>query len=258
MKHAWRDIAGQTLFPLGPRVQINISAAPPAAPLPPDALSLWQQRCAANPRLHDGPILAARSLDAISGRIDCIPDRFQRLASQGAGIDLGVRLLGVKGLIIARDHAGAEHVLIARRGRQTRIYGDMWELAPAGGVDAPPEGVASLDEHDVIGAVLDEGREELAMTLDARAARVVAAVQDEVACSLDLIVRVDWPGVIDPRRAVCAAATCSWEYTDSAWLARKDAADLDRRSGQTIVGPMRAVLRWMNWTGEPGGEGRER
>jgi hypothetical protein len=249
LAHTWADINGQELIPLrdGLRLSIDIQPAAPIPPLPADAQRLWQQRCAANPRLHDGNILAVSSIDEATGKITCIRDRFQRLASQGEGVDLGVRLLGVKGLVIARDSRGTEHVLIARRGRQTRIYGDMWEIAPAGGIDMPPPEISQLDESHIVRAVIEEGHEELGMQFDASTARPVAIVRDEVAHSVDIIVRVDWAEVIDPQRAACRTDERSWEYSDSAWLARSEARTFDQRSAAAIVGPMRAVLRWMGW-----------
>lgn len=225
----------------------------------------WAALCAENPRYHDGDILSVARIAGDGGVIECAPDRFKRLAVQRDGRDLGVRLLGVKGMIVGRDERGGEHVLIARRGPQTRVYHDQWEIAPAGGIDgvvdrsvlaraAAGERV-DLGERVVVAALLEEAREELGLEIDPAGCRAVCIVRDEVARSVDVIVRVDWPRPIDPRRAVCGgggfcAGGNGWEYTDSAWLSRADAPGFEARAAGSLVGPMRAALRWAGWTTE--------
>lgn len=173
--------------------------------------------------------------------------KFKPMAVQGEGLELGYFGLGVKGLVIGRDAHGAEHVLIARRGPETRIYQSMWEVCPAGGVEPGGEMVSMAT---VMAALVSEGREELGVDLSSAGKRVVAVVRDSIAHSCDVIVRVDWAGLVNPRASVCRAggAIGGWEYIDSAWLSRADAAGFDREHGAAVVGPARAALRWMGWT----------
>lgn len=277
----WPDIPGQELIELAgerpPRLVIEPAA--PIEPLAGPAAARWSELCRANPRLHDGNMLSCVRIETgtepgngpgAARVIRARRERFARLAVQGAveasgaSIEFGVRMLGVKGLIIGRDRAGEEHVLIARRGRETRVYGDMWEIAPAGGIGVPRQsgggegeaGVTELASGALTETLVEEAQEELG--IDVRECcgtpRAVAIVRDELARSVEVIVRAEWARPIDPRRAVCAsgsggcgAGASAWEYSDSAWLARREAREFDRRSAEAIVGPMRAVLRWMGW-----------
>ncbi|MGD9690048.1 MAG: hypothetical protein AB7K52_10385 [Phycisphaerales bacterium] len=261
----WADIPGQTLVPIQPGrgrgVRVQVRAAGTAPPLPAAGAERWAKLVDANPRMFDGPILAFESFDGASGVIDARHDRFARVAVQDETLDLGVRLLGVKGLIVARDQRGATHVLIARRGRQTRIYADMWEIAPAGGIDPPgadadPGGMTELNIERLVATLMEESEEELGIDLHACARGTpepVALVHDELARSVEIIMRVDWREAIDPSRlpGTCPASGRGvgggWEYSDAAWLAQADARVFDERSREAIVGPMRAVLRWMGW-----------
>lgn len=271
VERAWPDIAGQFVTPAeAGAVRVEIVPRGDRADID-EGLgdadhAHWAALCAENPRYHDGDILSVARIAADGGVIECVPDRFKRLAVQRDGHDLGVRLLGVKGMIVGRDVRGGEHVLIARRGPQTRVYHDQWEIAPAGGIDgvvdrsalarAAAGACVDLGERVVLHALAEEGREELGLEIDPAWCRPVCIVRDEVARSVDVIVRVDWPKPIDPRRAVCGgglggglcAGGNGWEYTDSAWLAREGAPGFEARSAGSLVGPMRAALRWAGWT----------
>lgn len=254
----WPDIPKMTLWPWPESPALTIAVAgegrrPPGADDPTRAAAIasrWAALRQDNPRLHDGQILAVSSLHAEDARVVVHVDSFKRLAVQDDALDLGVRLLGVKTLITARDGAGAEHVLIARRGSDTRIYGGLWETAPAGGLDVPPPGTEVLGAEAVIAAVRQEARDELGVRLEGDGAQVVAIVRDDVARCYDFFCTLPWPGVIDPRKGlVCTTDACAndWEYLDAAWLARDQARAFDQRDPGAIVGPSRAVLRWMGW-----------
>jgi len=258
MRISWPDIPGQTLRPFNrPAILVRRPAGPPpdAHPLTLEIDTRWASLCANNPRLRDGTILTVRDLD-LDGPQDpatftVAPASFRHLAVQTDEFELGIRLLGVKGLIVGHDEAGREHVWIARRSPQTRIYHHMWEIAPAGGVDLLAEGTSPDAAAVFRRVVVDEAREELGIDLSpeaAGAAHPVAIVHDEIARSIDVIVRVDWPGTINPRAGLCTATGCNWEYSDAAWLARADAGEFDRKHHAAIVPVMRAVLRWMGWT----------
>lgn len=252
----WSDIPGMALWPLPerPPLRIEVDRAPPvgvSAEVAEEIERRWAALRLENPRLHDGRILAATALDADRGHVRAAVGSFKHLAVQGDGLDLGIRLLGVKAVILARDAAGHEHVLLARRGIETRIYGGMWEVAPAGGIDPPPAGAVALGAADVIATVRDEARDELGLTLGTGDARLIAIARDDTAHCYDFFCALTWPGIIDPRRGLtCAVAAEAndWEYLDTVWLSRTDAAGFDREHAAAIVGPARSVLRWMGWT----------
>lgn len=249
----WRDIPGQTLTP------IDSSWTLPLAPEP--LVPAWsrEQHAAAadrwaalkreNPRYHDGPLLAVTSISAEDRAITLARGSFRPMAVQHEGLELEYFGLGVKGLIVGKDRAGLEHVLIARRGPETRIYQSMWEIAPAGGIE-PPASSATGDVpmSHVLACLHAEAEEELGLNLRGIAGEPVAIVQDRVAHSCDVIVRLAWPEPINPRASICRVDSCAWEYIDSAWLARPDAAGFDREHARAIVGPARAALRHLGWT----------
>lgn len=256
---SYPDIPGQRLLPLvGADVRIRIGPEPAGVYVPhgppllaEDVESRWNTARLLNPRLRDGPVLSVGAIDAAAGTIGVCRSTYKELVAQDGTLDLGVRMLGVKGLIVGRDRAGTEHVLIARRGNETRVYGGMWEIAPAGGVSAPPGTVSELGVAALQSTLADEAREELGLELDVSAARPIAIVRDDVARSVDVIVRLDWPwsgGVIDPRASVCRLGRDDWEYVDTAFLSRTDAAAFDARAAGEIVGPMRVALRWLGRT----------
>jgi 8-oxo-dGTP pyrophosphatase MutT (NUDIX family) len=260
--HTWADIAGQTLVPMDEGWVLELEAGGGVEGGWDEATRAemdrrWGLLKRENPRYHDGELLVVRGIDAGARRVRLARGRFKPMAVQGEGLELGYFGLGVKGLVIGRDARGAEHVLIARRGPETRIYQSMWEVCPAGGVEpgGEPAGEVAGDAVSlatVMAALVSEGREELGVDLSSAGKRVVAVVRDSIAHSCDVIVRVDWAGLVNPRASVCRAGGegGQWEYIDSAWLSRADAARFDREHGAAVVGPARAVMRWMGWTGE--------
>lgn len=230
------------------RVTIASTLTPPS--YTEEEESRWAALCASNPRVHDGAILSVSGVEQSISKIACRRDRYKRLALQQTPVapPHGVWLLGVKGWIIGRDKAGGEHLLIARRGDQTRIYAGLWESAPAGGVDPPREGVTELSVTDLAETLAIEAEEELGLTIDTRRATVVGVCRDFVAGSDDVFVGVELDGVIDPRRTPsCQHGRCGWEYSDTAWLSLADAAGFDARPRTPMVPPTRAMLRLMGW-----------
>jgi hypothetical protein len=180
----------------------------------------WADQRAANPSLFDGPILSVSSIDARSGTITCVCERFARLMVQSdpAVGDLGVRLLGIKAIVRGRDTHQREHVLLARRGREVRVYPGLWEIGPAGGVDIAGSGTFT---HDALTRTLiDEAHEELALELTPeQIAPPALIVHDELALCHDLIAPVTWSKPINPRWTLCASAACAnSEYLDACWV----------------------------------------
>lgn len=230
------------------RIEIRADATPPAYSASDEAR--WNDLRAANPRVHDGAILAVDSVDTTTATIVCRRDRYKRLALQESPTlpPSGMWMLGVKGWVKGRDATGGEHLLIARRGAQTRIYSGLWESAPAGGVDPPREGVTDLGIAALAETLAIEAEEELGIELDVRAARVLGVCRDLVAGSDDIFVGVDLADPIDPRRTPsCQHGRCGWEYSDAAWLSRADAPAFDARPTPPLVPPTRAMLRMLGW-----------
>lgn len=208
----------------------------------------WLAMLDANTRLHDGPIWAVRSVTPHS--LCVYADQYKRLAVQAderVG-DLGVRILGIKGVLIGRDPTGAERLLIARRGSETRVYQGLWETAPAGGIDVR----RALSEESILATLRAEMGEELGLTLPADVLpRIGAAVADPIAMSIDLIARVDWPLSIRPEAGLCSAGSNAsghaWEYIDAVWISQDEASAFAQQSPWALSPPTRAVLRWLGW-----------
>lgn len=231
---------GITQFPLNgrfPRIDI---AAPNQTQWTDAQEQAWQRACAANPRLHDNPIWSATSADA--DRITVQLDRYKRLTIQSdpAIGDLGVRHIGVKGLMTAPDERtrGGEQILLARRGPRTRAYPGLWEIAPAGGVDVVENQPLSVDS--IIATLIQEAREELGIDASpsAAAARPFLMVRDETARSLVFMVHLPWPSLLDHAWRLPQ----TWEYTDSRWLTRDGVKQWLQSSPHQITPPAAAAL----------------
>ena len=241
----------------GPDVIDLPSGLPPVRVLPRDAAvpaafwsttheQVWSEMLDANAQLHDGPIWAVRSIGPEELVVQA--DQYKRLAVQADRRigDLGVRLLGVKGLLVGRDASGTERILLARRGGQTRIYQGLWETAPAGGIDARQ----TLGQTAVHETLQTELHEELGLTMPEGAhERIVAAVRDPIAHSIDLITRIDWPKAVNLHATLCHTGTHAWEYIDSAWTSTQDVHTMLANNPATLSPPTLAVLRWLGWVG---------
>lgn len=235
-----------------PACPLRISVADTSLhpPLSPDDERRWADICAANPRAHNGEILAVGPTHHAQSIIACARDQYKRLAVQTSRIPPpeGIWILGVKGWITALDHHGHEHLLIARRGAQTRVYADLWESAPAGGVEPPRHGVHELNVAALAESLAIEGEEELGITLDTRDAQVIGICRDYFAGSDDIFISLRLPDPIDPRRTpACQHGRCGWEYSDFAWLSRADAPAFDARPKAAIIPPTRAIMRLTGW-----------
>lgn len=208
---------------------------------PPDASAEvrreWASMCAANPRLHNGPVLSVVWFDAEQGSMLTRPDTYQRLAVQPR-VRTGVRMLGVTALLVARDAGGRERVLLGRRGERTRIYGGMWELGPAGGLDSWHPGQQVVEPGAIIEQAADEVQEEAGLVVSGGS--IIGLVRDEIACSYDVIVRIE-AGDAEAVRA----RPDGWEYTEVAWVSAAEAGEFVR--ARPVIEPARAVLRALGW-----------
>lgn len=248
-------------LPVGHGVRVSLHPPDPRQPAPADAPEVraaWAAARADNPDLFDGPILTVHGLTVDDHlAIDVRPDRFSRLLAQQRGVGSGLRLLGCKGVITGVDAQGVEHVLLGRRGRQTRIYAGQWELAPAGGVDPPAGQQGDLGLHNLVATLVEEGEHELGVDLAQRvevsAARLVGVADDRLAASLDLFIALPWRGTVDPRRGWCGASACDREYVDACWVSREQLAEWVSASSETAYSPIspptRVALRLLGWLG---------
>ncbi len=230
-------------------------ADPPDADIPggPEAVdACWARLRAANPRLHDGPILGVRRFDAAAARLVCEPERYRRFAV-GAELPLGVEAVGVSGLITRSGRTADDdpEVLLACRGAGVRIYAGLWESAPRGGVPPPdgllePPGPRELSLADFARALADEADEELGAASDARlpmpALTPVAIVRDAGARSLDVVLAGHLTG--RAAGAWIEVAGRGWEYAAIAWT---PIPELPRRPDLPLSPPCEALMLAMGW-----------
>lgn len=234
--HPPASIPGIRVHLLGGRFPTIATLPAPAAPWTDTYESAWQRLCAANPRLHDGPIWSATRADAELVTVQL--DRYRRLAIQSDPTigDLGVLHVGVKGLITAAGADGVQRILLARRGRHTRAYPNLWEIAPAGGVEAD----IPLSPESIIRTLVQEAKEELGIDASpsAQHASPFLLVKDETARSVVFMVHLPCPG----RFAPAWQLPQTWEYTESRWLTCSEAAQWMTVSPSDITPPARAAL----------------
>jgi 8-oxo-dGTP pyrophosphatase MutT (NUDIX family) len=233
-----RDLAPVT--PIEGEITIVISPAP--TDIPPalaDATERrWAELLADNPRLHDGSILAIERFDPATNTIRARRDGYKRLAVQPQA-PTDVRLLSVTGMITALDERERPCVLLGRRSTQTRLHGGLWELAPAGGIDAPKPGVSTIGADAVRAQLQTELREELGLDLDVSLARPIALVVEGPGCSVDIVMRLD-TGV--PITAL-DMNTDSWEYTGARWVAIEQASEFASRHAAELIPSTHNMLR---------------
>jgi 8-oxo-dGTP pyrophosphatase MutT (NUDIX family) len=245
----WQRCRIDLLTDAEPRVEITDTPPPP-----PDARvdEIWERKRTANPRLFNGPILAFESADPARGVVRARRDEFKSLTVQPE-IDRGVTVLGVTGVLIAKDHAGDQHVFLGRRAHATRVYGGMWELGPSGGVDAPPRSADHLDQIDLFKALRVEMTEELGLPIDverqSRSIVPIAFVHDPIGMSYEIVIRVELTVRVeelitmgdDPER------TSAWEYDATRWVPMHRLAEFDAQETDAIIPPTRALFRGLGW-----------
>ncbi|KAA0215049.1 MAG: NUDIX hydrolase [Leptolyngbya sp. PLA3] len=209
-------IACQVL-PLGAnagRLRVEIIESPALAPgLEAAVQERWTQMLTGNPRLFDGRTLSFHCFDERTAVITACVNPYRFLAVQPQ-VRTGVTQLGVTGLLTCGQ--GAERcVLLARRGRDTRLYSGRWELAPSGGVDAPPVGVCQLTLDDLREHLRREVEEELGLTIPWLDASALALCHDPAAPSVDVVFRIHISGKVNPT-------ALNWEYDGFRWLPVRD------------------------------------
>lgn len=196
----------------------------------------WAELCAENERLFDGSFLSVEEWtppDASAGTrfgvrpgaspgvFTCRVERYRRLAVAGIVAECQrVRLLALTGVVTARDRDGVEHVLMGLRASKTRMYGGLWEFAPAGGVDPPGEG-QTFDSLLLRRVLVRELEEEVGLPAEALGAcDPVMVVLNEEARSYDVVMRTKLVvGLEEARRRITGG---SWEYERVEWVPVSD------------------------------------
>lgn len=212
------------------RTQIVRSRTLPSA-LEPAVDARWHTMRSGNPRLYDGRTLAYLGFDEVETAITACVAPYRYLAVR-PHVPTGVVQLGVTG-VLTRGEGQERCVLVARRGRDTLLYPGRWELAPSGGIDAPPDDVGELSLDDLREQLRREVREELGLAIAPADAAPLALCHDPVAPSVDIVLALH----VGSEPEVCAM---NWEYDDLLWLPLRERplaiASLD------LIEPSRAVL----------------
>lgn len=198
--------------PAGLTIGVSYEPAPVDPALEEAIESRWTELLADNPDYFDGPILAYQRYDEATHTVHARVGSYRRLAVQSAEhnpVQTGVTILSVTGVLTV-----GESVLVARRTDDTRVYPEMWELAPSGGIDPPvlPSvrgvGLRSFDGELALSELRKEAEEELGLEIDTSGARILGLVEDPPpGHSMDLVIRVE----IEP---VSVMSLGSWEYDD--------------------------------------------
>lgn len=227
------------LTPAGPEGIVVRLATSAGSAADPEIDRCWSELVAANPRLYDGPVLLVdRSEPSV---LHARAGRYRELAT-AAALGRSLRSIGVQGIVRGRDAAGDSYLLLGRRGGQTRIYGGLWENAPAGSLVPPEISVSELGLPDFAAALQAEGLEELGLDLSRAAMRVDALLDDPEARSLDIVLEVLLDRVIEPGGSICRTAG-TWEYVDSAWVELDVLRHWAQRHAHAISPPTHLVIQ---------------
>lgn len=262
-----------TLTRLAPdsRIRILIDQAEPP-PATPEVLRCWDRMKRAIPRLYNAPLLSVTGIDAAQGIIHCRRDTYQRLVVQPQ-VECGVEQLSVTGILIAGKRIGHEEcLLIGRRSSQTRMYAGMWELGPAGGVEAPEAAVQELDHDALMHELVREVREEANLDIAGCPARAIGIVYDPVARSFDVAIEVelcDIPRSLDTRARAkrthdvgdstpsvevpTLVTPHGWEYERVDWLPKGSIAQVLDQRGDEFIAPTRVLLTALAEDADGGG-----
>lgn len=239
-----------TLVPLSRAGTLSLRVDP-APPPEADALLMaaWEHMCAANPRLFNAPMLALDRAEHIGAgtTLHARLETYQRFAAQGmVPLSPQVEQLSVTGVLLAKDAAGVEHVLLGKRGRGVRVYAEQWELGPSGGVDAPAEVAMALavNEHYLREQLQGEISEELGRTPPVASMKAVALVHDRFAYSCDVVYEVQL--ACEPW-GTTAGDEASWEYGETAWVPTANIAAFVREHENVIPSSL-VIFRFFGWT----------
>jgi 8-oxo-dGTP pyrophosphatase MutT (NUDIX family) len=222
-------------------IDIEIAPAPPVPPEP-DVETCWRRWCAQNSRLYDGPMLSVVSFDPRRRRIVAHHATYKRFAVQPE-VETGSILLATTGVITARDRHGRERLLLIRRDEQTRAYGGLWEIAPAGGIDPPKDDRTRLTFDDVIAQIRLELREEAGLDLPLHDSRIACVYHDALSQSLDVVVRASLAEQVERLREI--AGDTHWDAAEAAWVPTDDLDAFVR--DEPCNPPTRLVMSALGW-----------
>ncbi len=251
------DTPGITIHPIpaaaAPSLRFTLPPPPPPPPPIASAIDLvWAELRQASPRLFDGPIVLTDTGAAVLGAapLDKLPARRATYKTLATAADVGmtVRALGVQALVLARDAAGVEHILLGRRSSEVRKYPGLWENAPSGSVPPPPAAEQSVSLPHLARTLIAEGIEELGLSLSAVDMTCIALLDDAEAASLDVVLRVNLPHPINPKSLPCPATDGRWEYADAAWVPVAQLKGWVESNAHAISPPALAVLPCMGGT----------
>jgi 8-oxo-dGTP pyrophosphatase MutT (NUDIX family) len=150
----------------------------------------------------------------------------------------GVEQLSVTGVLLARDADGTQRVLLGKRSAGTRMYAGMWELGPAGGVEAPAADVGEVGLEALVKELAREVREESGLDITGCPTRAAALVHDAMAHSYDVVLLVE-------VGSVPAARAANWEYEEVRWVRVREVAALLRAERAGVIPPSRMLLEML-------------
>lgn len=234
-----------TVIELGGNPRRLIVSIDPSPPPQVDARieSRWQELCAQNPRLFNGRILAFLRADLVASCVYVQVDQYKRMATQTPENPVLIQF-GVTGILTASQYLGSnqpeEVVLLGKRSAETHIYPGQWELAPSGGVDAPPDGTTTMSVTDIARQVEQELAEETGLDAAHATIEPIALCNDPIAPSLDVVFRVhlDTPSPVH---------TSTWEYDELRWIPVRNLARHLEHNAIELIPPSAAVTRWLGW-----------
>ena len=173
----------------------------------------WQAALDANPTLFNGRIFSADLLtpDLIRGHWSEYRRAVAQMNRPELAGQLGLRPLAVCGVLLCR-HQGEPAVLFGKRSHHTSYQQGLWQLPPAGSVDAKAAGPAG--SVDIRGALLTELHEEVGLAADcARAILPLCAIEHPGTRVLDLGMAIETDLAAETVLAAHAASG-DREYSD--------------------------------------------
>lgn len=218
----WSHPHSHTAWPAPQLRAVDIGSFDLDPALAPAVDQQWDELAAERSDLFDGPLLHVDSFDPATGLLRCARSSYRVLTAGRAGIDTGLRALGVSGLVRCDDH-----ILVARRASTVFHYAGRWELAPSG--VAEPAGENGYD-IDLIGQLLRELREETGADAGPADVMPMMLAWDALTLTYDacFVIRLTQPISPEP----------SAEYEAIRWMARDDA----RALGDDLIPVSRMML----------------
>ena len=133
---------------------------------------LWERERQARPGLVDGSIVSVSEIRGDRVLARACPYRLfvARECDALLRATLGVRALGVSGVLLVGAYGGTRSVVLGRRAWDVTEYPGAWELVPSGGVEPRRAGADGI--VDVSAALLDELEEEAGVSKEAVAETV--------------------------------------------------------------------------------------